>query len=190
MYCGRPRGGAPATLLPHHVDLVYFSGAHIGAPLQSCFRIMRIWCILRAPTWGRPYNLVTASCGFGVFCGRPHGGAPTTLLPHYADLLHFVRPRGGAPATLLPHHADLVYFGRPHRGAPTTLLPQYADLVYFAGAHIGVPLQPCYRIMWVWCILRAPTWGRPYNLVSSSRRGGPAWPPVRDSKKAKLFCVL
>ena len=67
---------------------------------------------------------------------------------------------------------------------------QYANLVYFAGAHIGAPLQSRYRIMWIWCIFRAPTWGRPYNLVSSSRRGGPAWPPVRDSKKAKLFCVL
>ena len=145
---------------------------------------------LRAPTWGRPYNLVTALCGFGVFCGRPRGGAPTTLLPHYADL------------------------------------------VYFAGGHIGAPLQYRYRIMRIWCILRAPTWGRPYNLVtascgfvafraatwgrpynlvsascgfgalraptcgrpynlvSSSRRGGPAWPPVRDSQKAKPFCVL
>ena len=115
LHCGRPRGGAPTISLPHYADLVYFAGAHVGAPLQSRYRIMRIWCILRAPTWGRPYNLVTALCGFGVFCGRPHRGAPTISLPHYADL------------------------------------------VYFAGAHVGAPLQPCYRIMRIWCILRAAT---------------------------------
>ena len=45
LHCGRPRGGAPTTLLPHYADLVYFAGAHMGAPLQSCYRIMRIWCI-------------------------------------------------------------------------------------------------------------------------------------------------
>ena len=167
VFCGRPRGGAPTISLPHYADLVYFAGAHVGAPLQPCYRIMRIWCILRATTWGRPYNLVTASCGFDVFCGRPRWSAPTTLLPHHADLLHCGRPHRGAPTTLLPHHADLVYFAGGHIGA--SLQPRYRIMwvCCISGAHMGAPLQSRYRIMRIWCILRAPTLGRPYNLVTA-----------------------
>ena len=42
LHFGRPRGGAPTISLPHHADLVYFAGGHIGAPLQYRYRIMWI----------------------------------------------------------------------------------------------------------------------------------------------------